>query len=229
MTSVLQHVQKQSVRKVPDIRVGQTVRVHQKIKEGNKERIQIFEGLVLKLNSGYGADKTFTVRKLVSGIGVEKIFPLFSPAIEKIEIKKKSKVRRAKLYYMRDRSGKSARLKASFVSEKELESSINKLAAEKAVEDDKQAAEDAKVQAAEEAKAAAEQAEAEANAPAPADTAAESEGVQNTSEESVPEGQTEPSSEDSTSEETAEPAPTEEAPAEEAEEAEPEAEAEKSE
>ncbi|MFH1284582.1 MAG: 50S ribosomal protein L19 [Candidatus Peregrinibacteria bacterium] len=105
----------------PDISTGNTVRVHQKIKEGDKERIQIFEGLVIKINSGHGADKTFTVRKVVEGIGVEKIFPLYSTNIEKIEVKKKAAVRRAKLYYMRERSGKSARLKETFVSSEDIE------------------------------------------------------------------------------------------------------------
>ncbi len=117
--SLLQEVQKIAVknlnRKVPEIRAGYTVRVHQKIKEGGKERIQIFEGLVIKVNSGFGADKTFTVRKIVDGIGVEKVFPLYLPTLEKIEVKKSSKVRRAKLYYMRKRSGKSARLKDEFM------------------------------------------------------------------------------------------------------------------
>lgn len=130
MTTVLQTVQKLvAKKKVPDVRVGHTVRVHQRIKEGEKERIQVYEGLIIKMNSGHGADKTITVRKLVEGIGVEKIFPLYSPVIEKIEIKKESKVRRAKLYFMRDRSGKSARLKENLVSEqlseKEMEAAID--------------------------------------------------------------------------------------------------------
>lgn len=136
--SILQEIQKLAIRKVPTIRTGNTVKVHQKIKEGEKERIQIFEGLVIAINSGHGADKTITVRKIVEGIGVEKIFPLYSPNLEKIEVKKKSKVRRAKLYYMRDRSGKSARLKETFVTDKEskeLEKSIEELAEQKAKED----------------------------------------------------------------------------------------------
>ena len=108
-------------KKIPVIRAGYTVRVHQKIKEGEKERIQIFEGLVIKVGSGHGADKTFTVRKIVEGIGVEKIFPLYSTNIQKIQVTKTSKVRRAKLYYMRDRSGKSARLKESFVTDQQTE------------------------------------------------------------------------------------------------------------
>jgi large subunit ribosomal protein L19 len=118
--SVLQDIQKLAIKKkIPVIRPGYTIKVHQRIKEGEKERIQIFEGLVIKLNSGYGADKTVTVRKVFGGIGVEKVFPVYSTNIVKIEVKKKSKVRRAKLYYMRKRSGKSARLKETFVSDKE--------------------------------------------------------------------------------------------------------------
>lgn len=145
--TILQDLQKLAVKKkIPVIQVGHTVRVHQKIKEGEKERIQVFEGLVIRVNSGHGADKTFTVRKIVEGIGVEKIFPLYSPNIQKIEVKKESKVRRAKLYYMRDRAGKSARLKESFVSEdsaseasaiseEEMEKAVEELAEQKAKEE----------------------------------------------------------------------------------------------
>jgi large subunit ribosomal protein L19 len=127
--NLLQEVQKLAVKKKEqNIQPGHTVRVHQRIKEGGKERVQVFEGLVIKINSGFGADKSFTVRKVVQGIGVEKIYPMHSTNIVKIEIKKKSKVRRAKLYYMRERSGKSARLKESFISSKEVEESIEELA-----------------------------------------------------------------------------------------------------
>lgn len=119
--TLLQEVQKQSIKiAVPKLKVGQTVKVHQKIKEGNKERTQIFEGLILKLNSGHGADKTVTVRKVVDGIGVEKVFPIYSPLFT-FEVIKVAKVRRAKLYYMRERSGKSARLKERFVNKVEME------------------------------------------------------------------------------------------------------------
>ena len=87
---------------------GETVRVSVKVKEGNKERIQVFEGIVISVR-GIGDSKTFTVRKIgVGGIGVERIWPLNSPHIQKIEIKKRTKVRRAKLYYLRDRKGKAA-------------------------------------------------------------------------------------------------------------------------
>lgn len=90
-------------REVPEIQPGQTVKVHQKIKEGDKERIQVFEGLVIAQHAGRGQSATFTVRKVSDGVGVERIFPLHSPAIDKIEVTKTSKVRRAKLYYIRKR------------------------------------------------------------------------------------------------------------------------------
>lgn len=98
-------------KNIPDIRSGDVVRVHQKVKEKNKERIQVFEGLVIAVKHGKGINGTFTVRKISLGIGVEKIFPLHSPLITKIELVKRSKVRRAKLYYMRELRGKKARMK----------------------------------------------------------------------------------------------------------------------
>ena len=91
---------------LPEIKPGQTVRVHQKIKEAGKQRIQPFEGLVLAVKHGRGLNGTFTVRKIAEGVGVERIYPLHSPTIDKIEILKTAKVRRAKLYYMRERFGK---------------------------------------------------------------------------------------------------------------------------
>ncbi len=96
--------------KVDDFNVGDTVKVSAKIKEGNRERIQIFEGTVLKRQGG-GARETFTVRKTSNGVGVEKTWPLHSPTIEKIEVVRKGKVRRAKLNYLRQRTGKSAKVK----------------------------------------------------------------------------------------------------------------------
>jgi large subunit ribosomal protein L19 len=117
---LVMQVAKKFVKKVPVIRTGNTVRIHQRIKEGGKERTQIFEGLVIAINSGYATDKTITVRKMVGGIGVEKIFPLYSTNISKIQVIKESKIRRAKLYYMRERSGKSARLKERHLSEKDV-------------------------------------------------------------------------------------------------------------
>lgn len=94
-----------------DLRPGDTVRVHQKIKEEKKDRIQVFEGVVIAIKHGHGVNATFTVRKISDGVGVERIFPLHAPFIEKIEIIKRVKVRRAKLYYLRDLRGKKARLK----------------------------------------------------------------------------------------------------------------------
>ena len=95
---------------LPDLRPGQTVRVDVKIKEGDKSRIQAFEGIVIKIQ-GSGIGKTFTVRKISSGIGVERTFPVHSPVIDKITVVRKGKVRRARLFYLRNRSGKSAKIK----------------------------------------------------------------------------------------------------------------------
>jgi large subunit ribosomal protein L19 len=98
-------------RKALDIRAGDTVKVHQKIQEKGKTRIQIFEGLVLAVKHGKESGGTFTVRKVMSGVGVEKIFPIYSPVIEKIEIVKRSKVRRSKLYYIREKVAREVRRK----------------------------------------------------------------------------------------------------------------------
>ena len=95
---------------VPEFSVGDIVKVHGKIKEGNRERIQVFEGTVIKKQNGANRT-TFTVRKLSNGVGVEKTWPLHSPNVEKVEIVRKGKVRRAKLYYLRDRIGKAAKVK----------------------------------------------------------------------------------------------------------------------
>lgn len=99
----------QTKREAPDLRPGETVRVHVKVVEGEKERTQVFEGIVISI-SGKGNRSTFTVRKISYGIGVERIFPLHSPRIEKVEVVSRGRVRRAKLYYLRERSGKGARL-----------------------------------------------------------------------------------------------------------------------
>lgn len=104
----IEHEQLKS--KVPDIKVGDTVRVHQRIKEGNRERIQVFEGIVIKKQNG-GLNETFTVRRVAYGVGVEKTFLLHSPLVEKVELVRVGKVRRAKLYYLRDRIGKAAKTK----------------------------------------------------------------------------------------------------------------------
>ena len=95
---------------LPTFRPGDTVRVHVRIVEGTRERIQVFEGVVIKRHGG-GISETFTVRKISSGVGVERTFPLHTPKIEKIEVKRRGKVRRAKLYYLRNLRGKAARIK----------------------------------------------------------------------------------------------------------------------
>ncbi len=108
-------------KKVPDIQPGYTVRVHERIQEAGKERVQMFEGLVISVHNGHiPTDRGFTVRKVVSGIGVEKTFPLMSPNIEKIEVKKVAKARRAKLFFIRGRTGKAARLIERFTTEDEF-------------------------------------------------------------------------------------------------------------
>ena len=104
----IEHEQLKS--KIPELRVGNTVRVHVRIKEGNKERIQVFEGIIIKKQGG-GLNATFTVRKISYGVGVEKTFLVHSPLVEKVELVRVGKARRAKLYYLRDRVGKSAKTK----------------------------------------------------------------------------------------------------------------------
>lgn len=100
----------QMKNKIPDLKVGNTVKVHVRVKEGNRERIQIFEGTIIKVQGG-GINKTFTVRRIASGVGVEKTFLIHSPAVEKVEVTRVGKARRAKLFYLRDRLGKSAKTK----------------------------------------------------------------------------------------------------------------------
>ena len=96
--------------KIPELKVGNTVRVHARIKEGNKERIQVFEGIIIKVQGG-GVNQTFTVRKISYGVGVEKTFLVHSPLVEKVELVRVGKARRAKLFYLRDRVGKAAKTK----------------------------------------------------------------------------------------------------------------------
>lgn len=102
---------------LPEFTAGDTVNVHYRVREGEKERIQQYEGVVIN-ERGSGANKTFIVRKISSNIGVERIFPLYSPFIAKIEVKKRGKVRRSKLFYLRERKGKSARIKERDTREK---------------------------------------------------------------------------------------------------------------
>lgn len=111
MNDIIKNIEAAQLKaEVADFNVGDTVKVHAKVKEGNRERIQIFEGTVLKRQNG-GARETFTVRKTSNGVGVEKTWPVHSPIVEKIEVVRRGKVRRAKLTYLRDRVGKKAKVK----------------------------------------------------------------------------------------------------------------------
>ena len=111
MNEIIRNIEAAQLKaEVPQFNVGDTVRVHAMIKEGNRERIQVFEGTVLKKQGG-GARETFTVRKTSNGIGVEKTWPLHSPHVEKVEVVRRGKVRRAKLNYLRKRVGKAAKVK----------------------------------------------------------------------------------------------------------------------
>ncbi len=108
MIKAIEHEQLKN--KIPELKVGNTVKVHVRIKEGNKERIQVFEGIIIKVQGG-GVNQTFTVRKTSYGVGVEKTFLVHSPLVEKVELVRVGKARRAKLYYLRDRVGKAAKTK----------------------------------------------------------------------------------------------------------------------
>jgi len=132
-------LEKYAKKNIPELKSGDTVRVHLKVKEGSKERVQIFEGLVIATKHGTGLDGTFTARKESFGIGVERTFPIHSPRVVKIERVKQSKVRRSKLYYMRELSGKNARLKElnrdhKVWEEGAAEEELKKIAEEKAKE-----------------------------------------------------------------------------------------------
>lgn len=110
MDMIQAFVSEQMKTELPEIRIGDTVRVHNKIKEGEKERIQMFEGTVIAKRNG-GISETFTVRRIAYGVGVEKTFPIHSPNVVKVDIVRVAKVRRAKLFYLRDRVGKAAKTK----------------------------------------------------------------------------------------------------------------------
>ena len=111
MNDIIKNIESAQLKaEVPEFRVGDTVRVHALIKEGNRERVQVFEGTVLKKQGG-STRETFTVRKSSNGVGVEKTWPLHSPIVTKIQVVRKGKVRRAKLYYLRERIGKKAKVK----------------------------------------------------------------------------------------------------------------------
>ncbi|MDQ0148929.1 50S ribosomal protein L19 [Eubacterium multiforme] len=111
MNEILRAIEQEQIRTdLPSFNVGDNVKVHQLIKEGNRERVQVFEGTVIKKQNG-GLRETFTVRRLAYGTGVEKTFPMNAPMIQKIEVSRRGKVRRAKLFYLRDRVGKAAKVK----------------------------------------------------------------------------------------------------------------------
>ena len=111
MNEILRAIEAEQMRNdLPEFHVGDTVKLHVKVKEGNRERIQMFEGTVIKRQNG-GLRETFTVRRLAYGVGVERTFPVNSPIIEKMEVTRRGKVRRAKLFYLRDRVGKAAKVK----------------------------------------------------------------------------------------------------------------------
>lgn len=111
MNEIIKKIEAEQLKaEVPQFRTGDTVRVFGKVKEGNRERIQVFEGTVLKIQGG-GNRTTFTVRKTSNGVGVEKTWPLHSPNVEKVEVVRRGKIRRAKLFYLRDRVGKRAKVK----------------------------------------------------------------------------------------------------------------------
>ena len=170
--AIIDKVNKLSMKKkVVDVRSGDTVRVHQKIKEGNKERTQVFEGVVIRCNRKSSVTSRITVRKVTSGVGVEKSFLLHSPLVLKIEVTKRSKVRRNYLSYLRNRSGKGARLVATQfdreavndVRDREAEAEEARMKEEAAKEAEAKAAEEAKAQAELEKKQAEVEAAHEAN------------------------------------------------------------------
>lgn len=109
MTTIQEFERKQAKNDIPEFRSGDTVQVYTKIKEGEKERIQVFEGVVIK-KKGNSSRSTFTVRKVSYGVGVERVFPVCSPMIDRVEVKQKGQVRRSKLYYLRELSGRAARI-----------------------------------------------------------------------------------------------------------------------
>jgi large subunit ribosomal protein L19 len=129
---IVKHLKNEQLKDLPAFKVGNTVKVHQRIKEGGKERIQIFEGVVIARKGGTGANATFMVRKIASGVGVERIYPLHSPNIAKIEISKDDKVRQAKIYYIRERRDNTPRTRRKLVVTKKAKEAAAKAAAAKA-------------------------------------------------------------------------------------------------
>lgn len=123
---IVKNLKAEQLQSIPKLEVGNTVKVHNRIKEGGKERIQIFEGLVIARKGGNGANATFMVRKISNGVGVERIYPLHSPNIAKIEIVKDDKVRQAKIYYVRERKDNTARSRRKLVVTKKMKEAAAK-------------------------------------------------------------------------------------------------------
>jgi large subunit ribosomal protein L19 len=196
MDSALAAISKSSLKQnLPQFKVGQTVRIHQRIKEGEKERIQVFEGIIIKKNNGTGVNGTITVRKVVDGIGVERVFAIHSPLIAKVEITKQAKVRRSKLYFLRDRTGKAARLRTTllegqvFEPTSAVEAPAEEEAAESPAEEVKSENEEVKKDEATE-KAPAEEAKEEVKeeaAPAEKEVKEEAPAEETKTEEAAPE------------------------------------------
>lgn len=164
MQSVIQKIEdKYKKRQVVDVMPGDTVRVHQKIREGNKERVQIFEGLVIRATKKGSHTSNITVRRIASGVGVEKTYLIHSPLVLKVEVTKRSKVRRNYLTYMRARTGKSARMTGvafdrdavNEIHDEQAEKEAAEMAVKKAAEAEAKAAKEAEAKAKEEAKAQA--------------------------------------------------------------------------
>lgn len=166
----IEHEQLKS--KVPNIKVGDTIRVHQRIKEGNRQRIQVFEGTVIKKQNG-GLNETFTVRRISYGVGVEKTFLLHSPLVEKIELVRVGKARRAKLYYLREKLGKSAKTKENVGADLNRDDIVVKEVVpetvEEVVEETVDTVSEEKVEEVKEAPVAEEAANEEAKAETPAE------------------------------------------------------------
>lgn len=126
--SIVKNLKAEQLKELPNFEVGNTVKVHNRIKEGGKERIQVFEGVVIARKGGKGANATFMVRKIASGVGVERIYPLHSPNIAKLEVVKDDKVRQAKIYYVRERRDNTPRTRRKLVITKKMKEAATKRA-----------------------------------------------------------------------------------------------------
>jgi large subunit ribosomal protein L19 len=167
--------------KIPNLRVGDTVKVHAKIKEGNRERIQVFEGIIIKKQGG-GVNETFTVRRISYGVGVEKTFLVHSPNVEKVEVTRVGKARRAKLYYLRDRVGKAAKTKEKVGARIETNEIVVK---EEIVPGEAEVVEEVTEVVPEEAVQTAQEKVEEVNAPATEETVVEEKTEEATAEETT--------------------------------------------